>query len=98
MSYFKDYIEPYIGMIPNRFTEDRFNEDILSGDTIPYAYTSISKETEKAYLFYFKSVGEAWVPKSMVDRLELNIVHIYEEFKLKYINQIKEIKMEFLNE
>lgn len=67
------------------------NEDILSGDVIDYPYVTILKETEKAYLFNFGSNGDAWVPKSRIDSNENNIVSIYEEFRPKYINNVKTI-------
>ena len=66
-------------------------EDILSGDVIDYVYVSILKETEKAYLFNFGSNGNAWIPKSMIDSTENNILSIYEEFRPKYINKVKTI-------
>ncbi len=91
MSYFEDYIEPYIGLIPDT---SYYVEDTLSGDTINYTYKSIIKETEKAYLITFSnSNGDAWIPKSMIDHIENNIVAIYEEFRPKYINKVKEIKL-----
>ena len=70
---------------------DITNEDILSGDVIDYVYVSILKETEKAYLFNFGSKGNAWIPKSMIDSNENNILSIYEEFRPKYINKVKTI-------
>ena len=64
---------------------------ILSGDTIDYVYTKVLKETEKAYLITFGSNGDAWIPKSMIDSNENNILSIYEEFRPKYINKVKTI-------
>lgn len=66
-------------------------EDILSGDTIDYVYTKVVKVTEKAYLINFGITGDAWIPKSMIDHIENNIVTIYEEFRPKYINKVKTI-------
>ena len=89
MSYFEDCIEPYIGLIPDT---SYYVEDTLSGDTINYTYESIIKETEKAYLITFSN-GDAWIPKSMIDHIENNVVSIYEEFRPKYINKVKTIKL-----
>ena len=66
-------------------------EDILSGDVIDYSYVSISKATEKAYLINFGAKGEAWIPKSMVDRIDNDSISIYEEFIPKYITKVKTI-------
>ena len=80
MSYIDDFnIDCYDG------------SELLSGDTIDYTYISITKETEKAYLVNFGTNGSAWVPKSMIDYKENNVLSIYEEFKIKYINKIKTI-------
>ena len=91
MSYFEDYIEPRIGNFKYFKHDIGPIEDILSGDTIYYNYTSIVKETEKAYLINFGINGDAWVPKSMIDHIENNMVAIYEEFRPKYINKVKTI-------
>lgn len=91
MSYFEDFIKPLIGFIPNWCDKTISNNQILSGDTIDYNYVSVVKETEKAYLFNFGSNGDAWIPKSMIDSNENNILSIYEEFRPKYINKVKTI-------
>ena len=97
MSYFEDCIEPYIGDV-KYFEPLKIYpiEDTLSGDTINYTYESIIKETEKAYLITFSnsnSNGDAWIPKSMIYHIENNVVSIYEEFRPKYINKVKTIKL-----
>ena len=82
MSYFEDCIEPYIGNIP----------DTSDYDTIRYAYNSIEKETERAYLINF--VGkQAWVPKSRIDDIDTEHIWIDENIKLNYINIVKTIKL-----
>lgn len=63
-----------------------------------YVIKKLVKETDKAWLFTFKSGYDAWVPKSVGIILSDNKIKLPDWFELKNVNQIKEIKMEFLNE
>ena len=82
MSYFEDYIEPYIGYEP----------DSSDYDTRMYAYDKIEKETEKAYLINFLG-KQAWVPKSKIDDIDTEHIWIDKNIKLNYINEVKTIKL-----
>lgn len=82
MSYFEDYIEPYIGYEP----------DSSDYDTRMYTYDRIEKETEKAYLINFFG-KQAWVPKSRIDDIDTEHIWIDKNIKLNYINEVKTIKL-----
>ena len=98
MSYFEDFIEPYIGIIPDNFDVDPslFN-DLTDYDTKEFV-VKCSKKTTKTYLFHIcKHEYDAWVPKSLVEITEVDgdywTIEIPDWFKFKPLNKIKEIEL-----
>jgi len=89
MSYFEDFIEPYIGLM-HEF-------DDIYYDSSDYNIKLI-KETKKAYLLYFiDKKYYAWVPISMCETLVDSLsteVSIYDKFNIKPINEVKEVELE----
>lgn len=92
MSYFDDYIEPYIGMIP-----DNYDVDPSDYDTKEFIVKRI-KTTDKATLYRFvHKKYDAWVPNSLVELADVDgdylTIEIPDWFKLKPVNEVKEIEL-----
>lgn len=95
MSYFEDYIEPYIGEIPDCVYSDNqiINEVVYTKFSVEYR-----SMTDKAYLLYFKCYkSEAWVPKGAClvvsnDGVDMEI-EIPNWFDIKLLNEVKEITL-----